>query len=72
MIRRGPWACSRFLAVFREGAEAVLSMTALASTEGGWTLAICSGLVAGAAALVILFVLLYRLARRIPLRPLLP
>jgi high-affinity iron transporter len=59
-----------FLAVFREGAETVLFVTALAGTEGGWTFAIFSGLLAGAGALLLLFVLLYRLARRIPLRPL--
>jgi high-affinity iron transporter len=59
-----------FLAVFREGGETVLFITALAGTEGGWTVAIFTGLLAGAAALAVLFVILHTLARRIPLRPL--
>jgi high-affinity iron transporter len=56
--------------VFREGAETVLFITALAGTEGGWTVAIFAGLLAGAAGLAVLYIILNRLARRIPLRPL--
>jgi high-affinity iron transporter len=59
-----------FLSVFREGAETVLFVTALAGTEGGWTVAIFLGLLAGAAGLVVLYIVINRLARRIPLRPL--
>jgi len=59
-----------FLSVFREGAETVLFITALAGTEGGWTLAIFTGLLAGAGGLIVLYLVLTRLARRIPLRPL--
>ncbi len=59
-----------FLSVFREGAETVLFVSALAVSEGGWTVAIFTGLLAGAAALVLLYVILTQLARRIPLRPL--
>jgi high-affinity iron transporter len=59
-----------FLAVFREGAETVLFVHALAKTEGGWTLGLLAGLLAGAAGLVVLFILINVVARRIPLRPL--
>jgi high-affinity iron transporter len=59
-----------FLSVFREGAETVLFITALANTEGGWTLGIFCGLLVGALLLAVLFYVLNRLARRIPLRPL--
>jgi high-affinity iron transporter len=63
-------AALAFLAVFREGAETVLFIHALASTSGGWTLPLFGGLLAGAAGLVVLFVLINVIARRIPLRPL--
>jgi len=59
-----------FLAVFREGAETVLFINALANTAGGWNLALISGLLVGAAGLVVLFVFINALARRLPLRPL--
>ena len=59
-----------FLSVFREGAETVLFINALAGTEGGWTVGIFAGLLAGVAALIVLYLALTRLARRIPLRPL--
>ena len=59
-----------FLSVFREGAETVLFITALANTEGGWSLGIFAGLFAGAVLLVILFYVLNRVAQRVPLRPL--
>jgi len=63
-------AALAFLAVFREGAETVLFISALANTAGGWTASLIAGLVAGAAALVVLFFFINALARRIPLRPL--
>lgn len=59
-----------FLSVFREGAETVLFITALAGTEGGWTVGIFAGLCVGAVLLVMVFYVLNRVARRIPLRPL--
>lgn len=59
-----------FLSVFREGAETVLFVTALANAEGGWTFGIFAGLAVGAVLLAMLFYVLNRAARRIPLRPL--
>ena len=59
-----------FLAVFREGAETVLFVHALANTAGGWNAALLAGLAVGAAGLVVLFVFINALARRVPLRPL--
>lgn len=72
LAKETAWAVGllAFLSVFREGAETVLFMTALAGTEGGWTLGIFAGLLAGAIALAVIFLILNRLARRIPLRPL--
>jgi high-affinity iron transporter len=59
-----------FLAVFREGAEGVLFIHALAGSSGGWSVGLLGGLVAGAAGLVILFFFINALAQRLPLRPL--
>jgi high-affinity iron transporter len=59
-----------FLAVFREGAETVLFIHALAKTEGGWSVGLIGGLVAAAAGLVVLFFVINVIAQRIPLRPL--
>ncbi|MEW6769533.1 MAG: FTR1 family protein [Pseudomonadota bacterium] len=66
------WAVSAlaFFAVFREGAETVLFINALAVTEGGWSLGLFGGLAAGAAGLVVLFYFINLIAQRIPLRPL--
>ncbi len=58
-----------FLAVFREGAETVLFVQALANTSGGWSFGLLSGLVAAAALLVALFVAMQWLSLRLPLRP---
>ena len=63
-------AALAFLAVFREGAETVLFVTALAKTAGGWTTSLIGGLAAGAVGLVVLFFLINAVASRIPLRPL--
>lgn len=59
-----------FLAVFREGAETVLFVHALATTTDGWTVGLIGGLIAAAAGLVVLFFVINIVARRLPLRPL--
>lgn len=59
-----------FFAVFREGAETVLFITALAATEGGWSAGLFGGLFAAALGLAVLFYFINLVARRIPLRPL--
>jgi high-affinity iron transporter len=59
-----------FLAVFREGAETVLFINALATTEGGWTSALFAGLGAATIGLAILFYFINMIAQKIPLRPL--
>lgn len=59
-----------FLAVFREGAETVLFLYALASTNGGWSAELLLGLVAAAALLAVIFVAMQWLAMQIPIRPL--
>ncbi|MDR6659668.1 high-affinity iron transporter [Tardiphaga robiniae] len=59
-----------FLAVFREGAETVLFINALATTEGGWSVGLFGGLAAATAGLVVLFYFINMIAQRIPLRPL--
>ena len=66
------WAVASlaFLAVFREGAETVLFINALATTEGGWSAGLFGGLLAATAGLVVLFYFINMIAQRIPLRPL--
>src|SRR4051794_26149384 len=66
------WAVAAlaFLAVFREGAETVLFINALASTQGGWSAGLFAGLGAASAGLVVLFYFINLIARRLPLRPL--
>jgi high-affinity iron transporter len=59
-----------FLAVFREGAETVLFINALATTEGGWSIGLFGGLAAATAGLLVLFYFINIIAQRIPLRPL--
>lgn len=59
-----------FLAVFREGAETVLFIHALAATEGGWSAGLFGGLAAATVALAVLFYFINMIAQRIPLRPL--
>ncbi len=56
--------------MFREGAETVLFINALATTEGGWSAALFAGLAAATVGLVVLFYFINLIARRIPLRPL--
>jgi high-affinity iron transporter len=59
-----------FLAVFREGAETVLFINALATAEGGWSAGLFAGLAAATVALAVLFYFINLIARRLPLRPL--
>src|ERR1700722_13424689 len=59
-----------FLAVFREGAETVLFINALATTEGGWSVGLFVGLGAATIGLVVLFYFINMIAQKIPLRPL--
>ena len=58
-----------FLAVFREGAETVLFLHALAKTHGGWNASMIGGLVAAAVALVAVYVAIAQTTKRLPLRP---
>ncbi|MEE8626664.1 MULTISPECIES: FTR1 family iron permease [Methylobacterium] len=58
-----------FLAVFREGAETVLFLHALARTVGGFDASLLGGLVVAALALAAMFVAMQWLALRLPLRP---
>jgi high-affinity iron transporter len=66
------WAVATlaFLAVFREGAETVLFINALASAEGGWSVGLFAGLGAATVGLAVLFYFINLIAQRIPLRPL--
>ena len=59
-----------FLAVFREGAETVLFINALAKTEGGWSAGLFGGLAAATVGLAVLFYFINMIAQKIPLRPL--
>src|ERR1700709_940899 len=59
-----------FLAVFREGAETVLFVNALATAEGGWSAGLFAGLGAATIGLVVLFYFINLIAQKIPLRPL--
>lgn len=66
------WAVAAlaFLAVFREGAETVLFINALAATEGGWSVGLFGGLAAATLGLAVLFYFVNLIAQKIPLRPL--
>jgi len=66
------WAVAAlaFLAVFREGAETVLFINALASAEGGWSAGLFAGLGAATIGLIVLFYFINLIAQKIPLRPL--
>lgn len=66
------WAVAAlaFFAVFREGAETVLFINALATTEGGWSAGLFGGLIAAACGLAVLFYFINLIASKIPLRPL--
>lgn len=66
------WAVATlaFVAVFREGAEAILFINALATSEGGWSSGLFAGLGAAIAVLAVIFYFINMVARKIPLRPL--
>ncbi len=59
-----------FLAVYREGAETILFLHALAVGNDGWSFALFVGLGVGLLALIVVYVLIQQLALRVPLRPL--
>ncbi|MDX3966185.1 MAG: FTR1 family protein [Bradyrhizobium sp.] len=59
-----------FLAVFREGAETVLFIHALALGSGGWSIDLLAGLFAASIGLVVLFGVINYIAAKLPLRPL--
>lgn len=63
-------AAIAFFAVFREGAETILFLHALAATLNGWTMAFLAGLAGAAVLLAALFIAMQWLAIRLPLRPL--
>lgn len=58
-----------FFAVFREGAETILFLHALAGTAGGYSFAFIAGLLVATALLVLLFIGMQWLAMHLPLRP---
>jgi high-affinity iron transporter len=58
-----------FLAVFREGAETVLFVQAIANTSGGWSAGLFTGLAGAAAILIVAFIAMQKLALQLPLRP---
>lgn len=58
-----------FLAVYREGAETALFYQALFRQAGDVVMPLSLGMLAGAGALAVIFVLFYRFGVRIPMRP---
>lgn len=62
-------AFSAFLAVFREGAETILFYQALLAGTDGYVNMIWLGLGTGAAALVVVYILIRVLSIRLPLKP---
>lgn len=58
-----------FLAVFREGAETMLFLEALAKTEGGWNAGLALGLVAAAGLLAVAYAVMQKAAVKLPVRP---
>ena len=68
----GAWAlaAASFLAVFREGAETVLFLNAVALEGGGWDASMVAGIGLGAGGLVLLYLAMRGIAGRIPIGPL--
>lgn len=62
-------AALSFFAVFREGAETILFLHALAGTAGGYSVSFIAGLVISTAVLTFVFIAMQSLAMRLPLRP---
>lgn len=58
-----------FLAVFREGAETILFLQAIAIDGNGWTLSLLAGIAAGLGAVMVAYLLVRKLAIRLPLKP---
>jgi high-affinity iron transporter len=58
-----------FLAVYREGAETILFLHALAAGHGGWNTSMLFGLLLGSAVLLAGFLAVRVFALRLPLRP---
>ena len=71
LARQTGWAVAAlsFLAVFREGAETVLFIHALAKTSGGWSMELAAGLGAASVLLVGCYFIIQTLTRSLPLRP---
>jgi high-affinity iron transporter len=71
MTQQSVWAIGglAFLAVFREGAETVLFLTALATSAGGWTVALFGGIAAGGVLLIVAYKFINVIALKLPLRP---
>ena len=63
------FALIAFLAVFREGAETILFLHALASSAGGYSAGFFAGIAGASLALAAIFVLLQWFALRLPFRP---
>jgi high-affinity iron transporter len=63
------FAALAFLAVFREGAETILFLHALAKSEAGWSIGLIGGLLGAAVLLALIFAAMQFLAFRLPLRP---
>jgi high-affinity iron transporter len=60
-----------FLAVVREGGETILLfLHALATSSGGWSVGLLSGLIGAGACLAVIFYAMQKLALMLPLRPL--
>jgi high-affinity iron transporter len=59
-----------FLAVFREGGETILFLHALATSSGGWSVGLLTGLIGAGACLAVTFYAMQKLALMFPLRPL--
>jgi high-affinity iron transporter len=58
-----------FLAVYREGFETILFYKALLTSDGGSAAPVAAGLLAGAVALIVVYMAINRFGVKIPLRP---
>ena len=71
-LNRGDLALAAvgFLAVYREGAETILFLHALAVSADGWSLSLFAGIGVGFAVLAGVYALIQAITIRLPLRPL--